>query len=395
MPHVDDGQLHALLDGAFDDREARSLHAHLETCAQCATRLEQERALRERATGILAAAQPMRLATPPFDAVLQQARQRPTRNLFWAAPARLAWAATIVVALGVGWFANDLLRLDNARREQAAEGFSAPPPAAPAPPPSAEPAQPPAANDAAGAQAGTFRKENEKLVREERSLMAKERAAAEPQAAPPPRPAAVAADSSPLRSNRALNLQEVVVTGSVSPRADSSQRFRMSQTVTQQGGAGRGAPATQQQAPVQAQAQVGQQLAAKSEAVRWETMSAEQAQARTGQKVLLVPGLRVLDISVGVVGNTFQIRSAQELPGGEILTVVQQRILPVPPQPAGAAVANDQVARRAAEGERNQNRDALDRVSDGPIVVQRDGLTLTGRAAIAQDSLRALLLRAR
>ena len=378
MPHVDEGQLHALLDGAFDDREARALHAHLETCAQCAARLEEERALRDRSTVILAAAQPARLATPPFDEVLHKARQRPARHTFWPGPGRLAWAATIVVALGVGWLSNSLMRL-----ERAAPLFGVEESAAPQPAPANAPAAPPVANEPAAAppkdaSAGQRSAQSQLESRRADRNVALDSALSKTRA--------LANDEAKKEKPAEMRQEQVVVTGiAAAARPDSLQRIVDTRG---QAGAGRGAPP--QAAPSQAQA--AQQLVrdavqspAAQTTVRWENVTAEQAQARSGRKVLLVPELEVLNISIAAVGNTHQIRTVQRLPGGEILDLLQQTTL--------EGVAVGQVRRLEAERSRENRNEA--QINEGTLLLRRDGVMLTGRAPLTQDSLRALLMRAR
>lgn len=135
MPHVDDGTLHALLDGALraeaPDRAA-AVEAHLDACADCRARLEHAAALRDDASDVLAALDaPTR---PDFDEVMARAtasaggtgEPRPARGhepadggddsvhpspgvrrqYRWTRG--LAWAATLVVALGTGYIVRDL-----------------------------------------------------------------------------------------------------------------------------------------------------------------------------------------------------------------------------------------------------------------------------------------------
>ncbi|HUH13554.1 MAG TPA: zf-HC2 domain-containing protein, partial [Longimicrobiales bacterium] len=70
MPHIDEGRLAAYLDGALgasDPAGAAAVRAHLETCADCRARLEEERALRERASAILGLAEPPGIEGPGFE----------------------------------------------------------------------------------------------------------------------------------------------------------------------------------------------------------------------------------------------------------------------------------------------------------------------------------------
>jgi hypothetical protein len=109
MSHVDDGELTAYADGAYpaNDPEALRIAAHLSTCGNCRTRLEQSHELRDRAAAILAYAVPADVAAPSF-ATLQAQAVTPRRTRGRTFP--LAWAASIVMAIGLGWFTRDALR---------------------------------------------------------------------------------------------------------------------------------------------------------------------------------------------------------------------------------------------------------------------------------------------
>ena len=106
MSHVDKGALHAYLDSALDEysaSEARRVREHLESCSECADRLEEERRLRQDATAMLALAAPD-VEVPSFEelkAYVKAMQPRPTRaslRLY-----RLGWAASVVLALSAGW----------------------------------------------------------------------------------------------------------------------------------------------------------------------------------------------------------------------------------------------------------------------------------------------------
>ncbi len=122
MKHVHDGELHAYLDGALDllpgDR-GEEIREHLTSCAACRERLEEEKAIRARAGDVLEEGAPVPAEPPPFEEIRKRARaagasgaaggtsttggetvrrrRRPVQGL------PLAWAATVVLALGVGW----------------------------------------------------------------------------------------------------------------------------------------------------------------------------------------------------------------------------------------------------------------------------------------------------
>lgn len=110
MWHVTDGDLHAYLDGALDlypAREARRIRSHLESCADCRGRLAEEERVREAASSVLAETGPASVDVPPFEAVRRRAAAGPARpegSGRRPGPAlRLGWAASVLVALGVGW----------------------------------------------------------------------------------------------------------------------------------------------------------------------------------------------------------------------------------------------------------------------------------------------------
>jgi hypothetical protein len=105
MSHVDDGTLHTYLDGALDSlgsAEAVRVREHLASCEECARRLEQEAALRDEAAAVLAGAVPEVGDLPSFDDLRTRAAMARSRSAGWRIE-RLAWAASVVVALGTGW----------------------------------------------------------------------------------------------------------------------------------------------------------------------------------------------------------------------------------------------------------------------------------------------------
>jgi Putative zinc-finger len=100
MSHVDDGTLHAYLDGELSPPEAQAVEAHVAQCPACRTRLEEERALIARAGELLAQAAPPERELPPF----RPGDVKPPARLWWQVRTPLAWAATIALALGIGTY---------------------------------------------------------------------------------------------------------------------------------------------------------------------------------------------------------------------------------------------------------------------------------------------------
>lgn len=101
MSHVDDGTLHAYLDGELSPVEVERLETHIAACSGCRARLDEERALIDRAARLLGMAVPPgpERAAPP----LHELRRPQVKWSRLRMP--LAWAATIVVAVGIGYFA--------------------------------------------------------------------------------------------------------------------------------------------------------------------------------------------------------------------------------------------------------------------------------------------------
>src|SRR6266487_1987094 len=98
MSHVDEGTLHAYLDGELPSGDRATLEAHVAQCATCRTALADERALRDRASAVLGRARPLERPTPPFEQIRRTPARRP-----WHVRMPFACAASIVLALGVGY----------------------------------------------------------------------------------------------------------------------------------------------------------------------------------------------------------------------------------------------------------------------------------------------------
>src|SRR5216110_2248304 len=100
MSHVDDGALHAYLDGELSPLESQDVEAHIAQCPGCRRRLDEERALIARADELLGLAAPPDRAIPPF----RPGDRVPPVQLWWRLRVPLAWAATVVLALGAGLY---------------------------------------------------------------------------------------------------------------------------------------------------------------------------------------------------------------------------------------------------------------------------------------------------
>lgn len=196
MSHVDEGTLHAYLDGALEHlgaAEAARVREHLARCPECAGRLEEEREVRREAEALLTSTAVDAGPLPDFEALRTRAeRGRPGTG---SRLRTLGLAASLVLAVGTGWFLRGGLP---APRDVAAPSV-APSASASAPaqePPAVEPpaVEPPAETSPAAERPASPSPEAGRLADAARPpaeatgspALAEDRGAAEsPQAAPP------------------------------------------------------------------------------------------------------------------------------------------------------------------------------------------------------------------
>jgi hypothetical protein len=98
MSHLEEGTLHALLDGEIPSSDLAPIQAHLAACAECRARLEDERGLFAEADALVDL-----LEVP---ASTGGARSKPVVS--WRRISRLAWAASVFAAIGLGYYARGL-----------------------------------------------------------------------------------------------------------------------------------------------------------------------------------------------------------------------------------------------------------------------------------------------
>jgi hypothetical protein len=121
MPHIAEGDLHAWLDGALPEgsEEWQSIQHHIDSCPDCAVRLQEARDLRDDARDVLSSALP-EASAPSFEDIRQRAQGgAPGRvgvgpgsgrmRRGWLSAQRLGWAATVMLALGAGWIGRAVL----------------------------------------------------------------------------------------------------------------------------------------------------------------------------------------------------------------------------------------------------------------------------------------------
>jgi anti-sigma factor RsiW len=150
MQHVDEGTLHALLDGELPPEEAAQVRLHFATCPSCSARLDEARQLlaeTERLVSALelpdAAPQAARpnaapgsraaagtvagvlvppspsTPLPPLDPVVLIPENPTSREVRRSRLRYMAWAATVVVAVGAGYVGMTQRSLMQARSSDA------------------------------------------------------------------------------------------------------------------------------------------------------------------------------------------------------------------------------------------------------------------------------------
>lgn len=345
MSHVDEGELTAYADGAWAPHEAdaQRIAQHLAECANCRNRLALAQSLSARASQILAVAAPVQVSTPPFEQL--RAEAAPRRQ--WTAPP-MAWAATVILALGIGWFGRGAVpRVDtrsavmdgsaepSALQEQDAalvapsvEASASVPTLTPAPTPASPRGR--AVLGSAGAGAATTEVVGQ-VASAPAEITATDQVAAEEGAR------AEARDMATGKS--------VAASVPASPPPPAAQMANTSLAERSADGVMR-----RMAAPAEARKAGGIEHIAIAEA------------ERRGLELHLVPELEVLRVGVGSKGLIIE----QKLGDGKMLTITQTTVSP------------------------DRRSD-----TDGPVVVMRNGARVTLAGPVALDSLRALAQKIR
>ncbi len=369
MPHLDEGQLTLLLDNELDDSERTSVEAHLEECAECRRLLEETRGFMAEADRLIGSVDlpPRSLPGPAAAPAVAPVGGRP---LPWRS---LAWAATVVLAAGLGWFASDT----RFHRPESAltDGYAA---KLPAGAPEARRA------DALSTPAESSRGEAD--------------AAVAPTATPPTtavtgqRPAPSAQPSGNLATNQAAARDE----------RETPQLLERTAPPPAPAAAGTmGAASTQPAAPASgfsATGDVARRPASKSVAGQtgFQEITLDQAVRALGGTIRLLDGLTPVRAETGppaafsnVVGGLQLIRIVYEDPPGRELWLSQQRV----------AVEGDPTRARSSAAEPVLDGDTLlGNDPDGRRTLRwrdRDGFLLALSGYLPGDSLKSLARRVR
>ncbi|MFQ5809717.1 MAG: anti-sigma factor family protein [Armatimonadota bacterium] len=417
MEHIPEGVLHAYLDGQLagaeaagapeGGRERQEIEVHLAECAECRGRLEEVRRVRDRADSILSASGPVEVSPPPFEEILARSRVQATRRRVFRLNrvTALGWAATIVLAVGVGWIARGSLGFREAVAPEASSVAADTVRAL-----LSQAVDEELANEVTGTP-------TEDQARLRQSELAKSRIAAGVEA-PVAAPAEVAAQQEPALERKfadadarereeAQRLKEVVEADVPAPPAAAPARQRIAVAGERRGvAAGRrdsisrareagDSLALREQARAEAVAQqvaaLGAVAAADSLAMQyiataeatWLVVDQTTAREYLDGPIATIQGLPAVSYAVSAIQGRRAVRITQRLESGGALEVIQQEVTA---RPADAF-------RRRVEALEAAPAVALDSVAS--VSVKWGDYVITARAKLAPDSLRALLANIR
>jgi cytochrome c553 len=374
MLHVDEGRLSEYLDRPIDGSSDRAeIEAHLAECAECRERLAELRAVKARADALLRHATPASMAMPGFEEIEARARARrgagPRRVLSLHRLTALGWAATIVLAVGIGWIARGAVMR---------EAGNAPVPLDGAP---------------SAAIGGMAAPAESSAARRGAAELSEERSGAEPAgrlgAVADQTPQLAAAPPAPVELRQQANEAAPQPTAGAVPegeqpsaKAEAAEGVRTRQAVSgvvaiadeRRNAAARGEMPADSLAP----AAIAQLAAHAVESPAWTGATAEDAERHLGGPLRVVEGLPVESTSVGAVDGTPAVRVVQLLPGGEQIEIVQWQ----------SDSTDADASRRGAVQKRDTAPEAARRMDE--IVIVRDGVIAVVRGPVPADSLAAL-----
>jgi hypothetical protein len=100
MRHIPEEELHAYLDQALSRSQCVEIEHHVSECAACRRERDAIAALRDRTTALLVTAPPRWIRSRPYPQLAEVLLERQGRRRRWR---RVAWAASLVAAVGLGW----------------------------------------------------------------------------------------------------------------------------------------------------------------------------------------------------------------------------------------------------------------------------------------------------
>ena len=356
MQHLDDALIAEWVDGAIAEDSPRhgAIAAHVDQCDECRIRVEEERALAGHVRQLLGVASPPE-RTPPFEEVLYRAGSAPKRAALRPVPVvwrRLAVAATVVVAGGVGWYARGLVMGETAGTAGTA-----------------------VAADAAGPTGG-MGVTGKTGVADERDAQA-----APPLASTAGKRLEVATAEAAGREAAVAEERSAAVGDTVRREAVAERQAADEIVAARRDAAPPAAPAVAQPSPMaQAVAPAENELRMqKTAAEPWGTATRLTAERALGRSLLLVPDLRV--VSIEMTPDSGLVRVRQDLGGGAVLELVESRAA----QGAALGLGAEAVVADA------EPRARMARAPEAVETVVVHGIRVVVRAPVTGDSIRVLI----
>lgn len=283
MLHIPEDELHAYLDQALSRSQCVEIESHLATCPTCQAQRDRIAALRDRTTAMLAVLAPPVSLPPSIETIrvragiLQSRRHRLVRLG--------SWAASVLVALGLGWSAHVWTGGEGAAEQRNQEAVTS-------------------SNEATAAQSSSIPEDS---ARSSSPLPQRTEVAD----APPVRRETPAAPAPEARLVFADSDRTVPLISTVAPRiaidngagSDDSTRFSQSNSSVL---------ANEHEIP---------ELATES---MWRIVSVAAAEEESGAPLPSVPGLRVVQVKVqGLQPNEKIVAVDQQLATGEVIRTME------------------------------------------------------------------------
>ena len=140
MRHIPEDELHAYLDQGLSRTQCVEIESHLAACPSCQATRDGIAALRDRTTALLSRLAPPRGFAPAFELLRERAAAAADQRRRRMQVA--AWAASLVVAVGLGWGASSMARSDRGAQPATPSVASVPAPAPVSPSPAVAPSRP-------------------------------------------------------------------------------------------------------------------------------------------------------------------------------------------------------------------------------------------------------------
>jgi hypothetical protein len=108
MRHIPEEELHAYLDQGLSRSQCVEIESHLARCPSCQANRDGIAALRDRTTALLAQLAPTRSVPPSLEGLRHRAAEQ--LSVRHRRVQRIGWAASMLVAVGLGWSGSSLVR---------------------------------------------------------------------------------------------------------------------------------------------------------------------------------------------------------------------------------------------------------------------------------------------